>query len=53
MRAGTRCVPDGRGLDLGVGVGDGLPVQVTPLSAKSAGAGLLALFHEPLKPIVA
>src|SRR5262245_60469303 len=26
------------------------PVQTTPLSAKLDGAGLLLLFHEPLKP---
>lgn len=38
---------------MGVGLGEGwpvAPVQVTPLSAKLAGAGLLALFHEPLNP---
>ena len=29
------------------------PVQVVPLSAKPAGTGLLASFHEPLKPKLA
>lgn len=50
------CVGDGDDV-LGDGVGLGglvtLPVQAAPLSAKSVGTGLLALFHEPLKPIVA
>src|ERR1019366_2126847 len=41
------------GVGVGVGVGAGLPVHATPLRAKSVGAGLLTLFHEPLKPIVA
>ncbi len=38
---------------VGLGEGDALPVHATPLRAKPAGAGLAALFHEPLKPIVA
>src|SRR5262245_34198336 len=41
----------GVGVRVGVGVGVGvLPVQVTPLRAKLAGAGLLVLFQAALKP---
>jgi hypothetical protein len=50
-------VGDGDDVAVGDGLGLGelvaLPVQATPLSAKSVGAGLLRLFQEPLKPIVA
>jgi hypothetical protein len=38
------CVVEGGFVDVG------LPVQVTPLRAKLVGAGLLTLFHDPLKP---
>src|SRR5690242_21596026 len=37
------------GAVVGVVVGPVLPVQVTPLTAKPAGTGLLPV-HEPLKP---
>src|SRR5687767_6280286 len=40
----------GGGCGPGGGGGGAVPVQAVPLTAKLVGAGLLALFHEPLNP---